>query len=432
MLFVLIVAGGYYFVKRRIHKSKKIRRMRSSKSRLLDRLEINWQNALQHQGVDGLDAMPAEWRSAIIPKKSPKGTQLEEQLVVMAKQIILSATHSPGKRLQLRNSVRDYIARQVAPFLASRSQLYRDQLWSDPTTAPKTSRDTTRLFKQIMFLLFHLDCMFKRSYQQRFDLRVVCEMEKWNEWAKEQEPVSPEIVLRQSTSNLFDLYCEAARVHSCYNAFFKRLAKKTGAEWVPASLKKIFRILEKAVLQKAESDIALQRAKSKEDGSQIDEAQKNDDDNAEHFDCCKVFDIVRGTLVYNRLAKGENCLLGGVRALYDTKEFEVLRLKDRFNNPTSACWRDVLVNGRMRALDGTAHSHIVEVQFHHKDLREERLMVAGHVIYERHRALFEACEMSCGVDITTSVLSKIHFAMKSRSRSALFANTMLLIETDDI
>ena len=420
-------------VKHRLKKLEKRKQINSNKSRLLDRLAKNWEKALRREGVDGLDAMPAEWKSAIIQKKSPIGKQLERELVVMAKQIILAAVNtSPGKRAGLRKRVSDYTEQHVAPFFASRSQLYRDHLLSDPVTSPTSSAQTSRLFKQVMFLLFDLDNMFKRSYQQRFDLRVVCEMGKWNEWAQQQKPQSNGIVLKQSTSNLFDLYCEAAKVHSCYNAFFKRLAKKTGAEWVPASLKKIFRILEKAVLQKAESDIALQRAKSKEDGSQIDEAQKNDDDNAEHFDCCKVFDIVRGTLVYNRLAKGENCLLGGVRALYDTKEFEVLRLKDRFNNPTSACWRDVLVNGRMRALDGTAHSHIVEVQFHHKDLREERLMVAGHVIYERHRALFEACEMSCGVDITTSVLSKIHFAMKSRSRSALFANTMLLIETDDI
>ena len=428
VLLALMTVGSYCFVKHRLKKRTKIKRLRSNKTRLLDRLERNWKKSLERQGVNGLDEMPAEWRHAIIPKESQEGKELAEQLLVMAKQILAATNASPVKRSQLRNRVGDYIARHMAPFLAYRSQLYRDKLRTDPTSTPKTKGGTTRLFKQIILLLFDLDNMFKRSYEQRFDLRVVSEMGKWNEWAQQRHSESGAIVLKQSTSNLFDLYCQAAQVHAYYNAVFRRLAKKTGAEWVPASLKKIFRILEKAVKQKAESHMLALKTISEEPDSVLSEepgsvrsdepdSASDEDDKAEYFDCCRVLDIVRGTLVYKSLAEGTNCLLGGIRALYDSKEFQVLRLKDRFNNPTSACWRDVLVNGRMVANNGTVLPHIVEVQFHHKDLRQERLMVAGHVIYERHRALLEACELACGSELTMKIMERIHMHMRTRRRS---------------
>ena len=418
MLIALIAVGVYHYVKHRIKKMKKIKKLITDRGRLLERLEKNWSNALQRKGVDGLEAMPTEWKSAIITKKSPEGKELEEQLIDMANQIMLAASRAnPGKRTLVRNHVSKFIEQSVAPFFAARCKMYRQALLANPFLSPRSIKQTTELFKQIMFLLYDLDNMFKRSYQQRFDLRVVSEMDKWNEWARQNEQESRATDLKQNTSDLFSLYCEAAKIHSCYNAFFKRLAKKTGAEWVPAKLKKIFRILEKAVLQKAESDIAMH---TKGGAFATEEVKKDVDHAVGNFDCRKVFDIVRGTLVYHTLTEGGDCLLGGVRALYESKDFQVLRLKDRFNNPTSACWRDVLVNGRMVANDGTVLSHIVEVQFHQSDLRQERLMVAGHHIYERHRALQEACEIACGEAITDGMRNKIRFAMKTNSRSKVY------------
>ena len=40
---------------------------------------------------------------------------------------------------------------------------------------------------------------------------------------------------------------------------------------------------------------------------------------------------------------------------------------------------------------------------HQWDLREERMNVGGHFIYERHRALFEACESVFGSAVSTKL-----------------------------
>ena len=418
----LIVVGIFCFLKHKVKKRKKMRKMHSERSRLLELLEKNWQNSLTAKGVNGLGMMPEKWKSAIIPKKSVQGAELNERLVNFAEQITHTA---PGKRSELRNQFQQFIAQEVAPFFASRVEMYTSLLVPHAKSTPTTEFDenslwtpnTSPLFRQIMSLLYDLDNMFKRSYQQRFDLRVVGEMGKWNQWALYQTPMPLGVALKQSTSDLFRLYLEAEKVHSSYNAFFKRLAKQTGADWVPSSLKKIFRILEKAVLQKAEKAEEARILEQKSEPVNPDSVDSAADSGTEDVDCSKVFDIVRGTLVYASLAEGPNSLLRGVRAIYACKEFQVLRLKDRFNNPTSACWRDVLLNGRMVDSNGTVQSHIVEVQLHHRDLRRERVTVAGHVIYERHRALLEACELACGSQATQNMLSKIHHSMIVRSRS---------------
>merc|ERR1711934_474727 len=63
-------------------------------------------------------------------------------------------------------------------------------------------------------------------------------------------------------------------------------------------------------------------------------------------------------------------------------------------------------------------SHIVEVQLHQKDLREERMNVGGHFIYQRHRALFEACEKACGDDAGAK-LADLH----TQSARVMFLNS---------
>jgi len=115
-------------------------------------------------------------------------------------------------------------------------------------------------------------------------------------------------------------------------------------------------------------------------------------------------------------------VLRGVRTLCESTWFEVLRVKDRFNNPTSACWRDVLINGRMVSRNGMIQSHIVEVQFHQKDLREERMMVGGHFIYERHRALFESCEFVFGEN-AGKMLAQLHSDLNNKAREERLSNT---------
>jgi len=296
--------------------------------------------------------------------------------------------------------LREFIDKKVGPFFASRNQMYRDALLenndmsantkqqpslSDASASANVSEEppslsagrisqlsstegiewpenSSNLYQQAIQLLWYLDNMFKQSYDCIFNTRVTHHgFQEWSDWATNVHDLMPDdIVLTQNTSELFELYRQAAEVHSYYNAFFSRLARETYAEWHPTALKKIFRLLEKAELL-GHGD----------------------------FDCSKIFDIVSGTLVYDTM----HDVLGGVRALFSSNLFNVAWIKDRFINPTPSCWRDVLVNGRMVLRDGTVQSHVVEVQFHHRDLREESQKVGGHFIYERRRALFEACEL---------------------------------------
>ena len=231
-----------------------------------------------------------------------------------------------------------------------------------------------------MLLLRDLDNMFKASYNQRYDLRILHEeREAYAEWMKQQLPqlMPKQIHLAQNTPHLFELYRQAAQVYSYYNQVCTRIAKQTNALWYPAPLKKIFRILEKA--------------------------QHVPRGDSVFFDCTRIFDIVRGTLIYHKLGDEPGGVLRGIRALFDCTELQIIRVKDRFNNPTSACWRDALFNARMVSSQGTINSHIVEIQLHQYDLREERMNVGGHFIYERHRALFEACEKAHGSEASVKL-----------------------------
>ena len=453
---------------------------------------------MQAEGVDGLSHMPEEWQSAIVPRESKRGKKLHKQLTRMARQLEqLATTGSHGRSLSnVKTALRNLMEKEIAAFFTSRYEMYESHLLadassrSDSVTTPQPSegrlpwpQKTSPLFKQIMFCLRDADNMFKASYNQRFRLRVLnSELSAWTEWVENQLPaLMPDgTILSQSTSHLSELYPQAARVHSYYNKVFKQLARETKAEWHPSKLKKPFRILEKAFLEKAEKAfhakynnlfkrlvrqtkckgpssnlktpfLALKKvflnkaeqvykAKSEQLGivdaanfdiveqEHVDE-QKGDQEGAApeqrsrmNFDCSRVFDIVRGTLVYNTLADAEGGLLRGVRAVFASDQFQVIRVKDRFSNPTSACWRDVLINGRMVSRDGTVQPHVVEVQFHQRDLREERTMVGGHFIYERHRALFEACELICGGKAGAK-LQDLHSSAELTGAERRFVNT---------
>ena len=350
---------------------------------LICRLRRYWLNLRQRHGEDRLSRMPDEWRSSILSIENGTGKQLHTQLTDISKKIEGLASKWPCCRprgRELKKSLSKYLDDEVEPFFAQLHKMHKECLLRDPegeagerhtANGVVFPENTTELFKEIMLLVRDLDNLFKASYNQRFALRVThLGLPAWNEWVANELPKlipNPRRAIKQNTSRLFELYFQAAEVHSYYNSVFKRLAKQTKAEWYPSPLKKIFRILEKA------------------------EQLRHGD-----FDCTEVFDVVRGTLVYDRMDDCEGGLLMGVRALFASSQFQVVRAKDRFNNPTSACWRDFLINGRMVCIDGTVEDHIVEVQFHQKDLREERKNVGGHFIYKRTRALFEACELACG------------------------------------
>ena len=418
LILVLVISCLCKWWKQRKAKERKSK----AKALLHDRLLKNWSALLSSANVDGLSHMPEEWKSGIVPCRSEIGRGLKRDMQEIGKQVenISNRCWVCGNKMEekllldLKKSIEDFMQEKVAVFFEQRHEMYKLYLLENPkenkpeqaASGNPTSQskgpasyavhpeqksetdwpeNTTPLFKQIMFLLRDLDDMFKASYNQRFDLRILdSEMQQWTEWTQNEFPkyMPEKVVLRQSTPDVYDLYRQAAELHAYYDSVFESIAKATKAEWIPSSLKKLFRILEKS--------------KHTRKGDHVD------------FNCSKVFDIVRGTLVYDTLGDNDGGLLRGVAAAAASKKFQLARLKDRFSNPTSACWRDVLLNGRMITSDGTVLPHLVEVQFHQRDLREERMNVGGHFIYERHRALFEACESACGNE-AGDMLEEMHF-----------------------
>ena len=404
-----MIFGRWLENRQQILKELKAKRL------LRERLVKNWTELLKSDWVGGLSHMPEDWKSGIVPVRSKTGEALNMQLQKLAKKIEIVSTnwHCYGgqrRRLALKSKLSNLMAMEVAPFFESRDQMYVSNLTTKTTgaktegveikTAGPTSRSKRRmtegirpwpeksnaLTRQIMFLLRELDNMFKASYNQRYDLRILQdERTAYQQWMENQLPqlMPHKFVLAQNTSHIFELFCQAAKVHSYYNSVCKHIAKETKAEWHAAPLKKIFRILEKA-----------------------EHVQLNDGGSVQ-FNCSNIFDIVRGTLVYDKLGDVDGGVLRGIRTLFQCPQLQIIRVKDRFNNPTSACWRDVLCNARMVSSQGNIISHIVEIQLHQRDLRDERMNVGGHFIYERHRALFEACETAFG-DEASEKLKDLH------------------------
>ena len=405
------------------------KRIAKQKERMHSRLLQNWSALLSSDRVDELSQMPEDWRTGIVPCRSKVGSVLRQDMQEIGNQVErISVGHfsccgdkwEEHQVHELKISIEDFMQNEVAVFFAERHKMYRLRLLEDANSKGRESKNkwrrasvsitgprarassalaswpknTTPLFKQVMFLLRDLDDMFKASYNQRFNLRVMnSEVQAWTYWTQNEYPkfVAKDAVLLQNTPDIFNLYRQAAEVHAYYDSVMAKIAKATKAEWIPSPLKKMFRILEKAKLERK--------------GDRVD------------FDCSEIFDVVRGTLIYDTLGDSNGGLMRGVCAVVSSNKFQVVRMKDRFTNPTSACWRDVLLNGRMILNTGTIIPHVVEVQFHQRDLREERLNVGGHFIYERHRALFEACDIACG-SAAGAKLKELHSGSTDAERTA--------------
>ena len=99
-----------------------------------------------------------------------------------------------------------------------------------------------------------------------------------------------------------------------YTQTFKAIAERTGTTFTSAPMKTVFRALEKCAFRaKAHTRFLA--------------------------DC--ICDVVRGAIECHTLDQ----VLAVAKAIVEHQDFVVCRLKDRFTNPTSASWRDVMLNG---------------------------------------------------------------------------------------
>ena len=92
------------------------------------------------------------------------------------------------------------------------------------------------------------------------------------------------------------------------------IAKRTGGTFNKQPLKHIFRALEKMALRH-------------------DENMRFRSDN--------VYDILRSSIEYTDM----DHIVKGAEEIMKSKEFKIIKIKDRFSKPTPGGWRDIVLNG---------------------------------------------------------------------------------------
>ena len=166
------------------------------------------------------------------------------------------------------------------------------------------------------------------------------------------------------------LYADAARVKPSFDVVVRELAAATGARLELAllsaqktGLKKTSRVVEKSALRPGAG-----RGRSK-----------------------WVCDVVRAMLVATSMS-AVGSIVRGLLALHGAGALTVVRIKDRFAQPSAGGWRDLMVNF---VLVDDATRHVCEVQVVHEMMLTARKGLPGHAIYGIVRGAMELIE-SCG------------------------------------
>ncbi|MFH1467574.1 MAG: hypothetical protein ABIO70_24525 [Pseudomonadota bacterium] len=148
----------------------------------------------------------------------------------------------------------------------------------------------------------------------------------------------------QSTGDLDELYQQAAEADVHLRDATQRIAGLTGGEAMfPPGLKGRARAQEKAETEYG-------------------------------GDYTQITDLSRASIQYDSM----DALYKGLQAI--SSEFEIARLKDRFQTPAPGGYRDMLLNVRM------PNGHVVELQLHLKEILEVK-GGRGHAIYEEIRTI---------------------------------------------
>jgi hypothetical protein len=93
--------------------------------------------------------------------------------------------------------------------------------------------------------------------------------------------------------------------------------------------------------------------------------------------------------------RGWNAKAAGIE-----EKLDIVRIKNRFKEPTSGGWSDTLINFRF---SGTAH--ICEIQFVHSQMMLVRKQMGAHFQYEQFRSASELLEATGHEDIVRKINS---------------------------
>jgi hypothetical protein len=125
-------------------------------------------------------------------------------------------------------------------------------------------------------------------------------------------------------------------------------------------------------------------------------------------DASRVLDVARAALVYDDLGS----LYEGMKAAFKLAQeagITVLRVKDRFLSPKDTGYRDLQMNLRIPLArpDGSLSWHVVELQFHLKDLYELK-KGEGDALYREIRALEERHPLDVAASARLEELKRRH------------------------
>ena len=254
---------------------------------------------LSKKDVGELSALPMLWRTHILPKDN---AQVLAKKLRAEQDTLLCGCQLDEKRF------RQLIDGEAKTFFTDRIGMYARGLESQIAR------------RQVRGLLHHFDHMFKDAYENIFDTHLnigdTDALRAWAAFAKAKNAALKvsNMSCTQSTKDLVQCFCHARQVQAMYTTTFRDIAERTGTKYTSAPMKTLFRALEKCAF----------RAKA---------------DTRFLADC--ICDITRGAIECDTLEQ----VLTVARAIFDHPDFVVCRLKDRFTNPTSASWRDVMLNG---------------------------------------------------------------------------------------
>jgi len=212
-----------------------------------------------------------------------------------------------------------------------------------------------------------------------------------------------EASVQKSGESIHALYASAHSVASRYDVLLEKLSQRTGATYMRVSMKKPLRVLEKAMVA---------QAMGKSGGS-----------TSTPWDTSCVLDVVRGALSFSTMNEMLMCLellaatTTDVQGLKEcrlrgwdavaagiSEKLDIVRIKNRFNEPTSGGWADAMVNFRFAAgPEGSMESHVCEIQFVHAQMMLVRKQMGAHYQYEQFRSARELMEATGNVDIANEI-----------------------------
>jgi len=131
-----------------LRQRKEKKEKQKAKALLHSRLLKNWSALLSSPWVDDLSHMPEEWKSGIVPCRSPAGRALKHEMQDIGKQVENISNRcwycgnkmEEKKLLELKKSIEDFMQRNVAVFYEERHEMYKSYLLENPelTTTTKT------------------------------------------------------------------------------------------------------------------------------------------------------------------------------------------------------------------------------------------------------------------------------------------------------